>query len=137
MFGWLSRRRQPETAPLTGAPPVRRQKTYSAESGYVYQYYYLGYRVAATEGAVATEYVFNVSADRKNSFPVSVLVADEATRTWERERARDLSATERYAIAKMALFRAFDERDGPFDMHERVWVDLNSVTQTLETLGID
>ena len=30
--------------PLAGAPPVRRLKTYSARSGYVYQYRYQGSR---------------------------------------------------------------------------------------------
>ena len=136
MFGWLSRRR-PESAPLTGAPPVRRQKTYSADSGYVYQYYYLGYRVTEAEGATATEYVFDVSADRKTSFPVSVLVPDDATGRWERARSRDLSATERYAIAKMALFQAFDQREGPAGLRQRVWVDLEALTETLAALGID
>ena len=30
--------------PLTGAPAVRRLKSYSAQSGYVYQYFYEGQR---------------------------------------------------------------------------------------------
>ena len=39
--------------PLTGAPAVRRLKSYSAQSGYVYQYFYEGQRhsVAAAKAA--------------------------------------------------------------------------------------
>src|SRR5437867_3892847 len=74
MFDWFRRKE----APLTGAPAVRRQKTHSAESGYVYQYFYEGQRPASRDGAQGTQYVFNVSADRKSSFPVSVFVSGEA-----------------------------------------------------------
>lgn len=115
----------------------RRRKTYSADSGYVYQYVYQGYRVAASERGNATEYVFDVSADRKTSFLVSVFVADDSTGAWERSRERDLNSTERYAIAKMALFGAFDEREKPRLMRESIWVDGSSVEKILETLGID
>jgi len=72
---WLTRRQtrpgmrhvrlvSKKEAPLTGAPAVRRQKTYSAESGYVYQYYYEGQRPASRDGSSGIEFVFNVSADR-------------------------------------------------------------------------
>jgi hypothetical protein len=137
MFEWLRGRGNPPATPLRGAPPVRRQKTHSAESGYVYQYYYLGYRETRDRGRAATEYVFDVSADRKTSFPVSILVAEEDTVAWETASRRKLSGTERYAIAKMALFRAFDERDTPARMRESVWVDAGAVASSLETLGID
>jgi len=49
MLNWLRKKKE---APLTGAPAVRRQKTYSAESGYVYQYFYEGQRPAS---ATATQ----------------------------------------------------------------------------------
>ncbi len=65
---WL--RNKPE--PLRGAPAVRRQKAYSAQSGYVYQYYYQGQRPSSPEPG--TEYVFDVSSDRRTSRPVSVFV---------------------------------------------------------------
>ena len=62
-------------APLSGAPAIRRMKTYSAQSGYVYQYFYEGQRpLRGAEGG--TEFVFSVSADRKTWHPVSVLVGD-------------------------------------------------------------
>ena len=120
-------------APLTGAPAVRRQKTYSAQSGYVYQYYYEGHR-AAQEG---TEYVFDISADRKTSAPASVFVQDEAVQSWEDRHGRELSAAERYAIAKMALFQAFDERAHPGLMRQDIRVRIADVDAILATLDID
>src|SRR6266849_2349266 len=109
MFDWL-RKKEP---PLTGAPAVRRQKTHSAESGYVYQYYYEGQRPASRDGSPGTQCVFNVSAVRKSSFPVSVFVDDEALKSWQQGHGRQLGSTERYAVAKMALFQAFDQRATP------------------------
>lgn len=141
MIRWLRGLGGGRPEPLAGAPAHSRRKTYSADSGYVYQYQYRGYRVVSEDrGAArgtATEYVFEVSADRKTTFTVSVLVADDATGAWERTRERDLNSTERYAIAKMALFSAFDEREEPHLMHEAVWVDASSVEEILDTLGID
>lgn len=137
MFRWLRRSRSSPPAPLTGAPQVRRQKTYSADSGYVYQYFYEGYRVAEREGATGAEYVFDVSADRKDSFPATVFLSDDVTAAWERARERDLNSTERYAIAKMALFQAFDSRENPNQMREDIRVALQEVEGILDTLGID
>jgi len=77
-----------------------------------------------------------VSADRKSSFPVSVFVADAALGRWEREHARELSFTERYAVAKLALFQAFDRRDGPAAMTEEVGVGADDVDSFLATLDI-
>ena len=118
---------------LSGAPAVRRQKTYSAQSGYVYQYFYEGHRPASG----ATEYVFNVSSDRKTSFPVSVLITEEAILSWQQERGRALSTTERYAIAKMALFQSFDERETPEALRAAVHVDAADVQSILTGLNID
>jgi len=122
-------------APLTGAPPVRRQKAYSAQSGYVYQYFYQGHRAAPHERGA--EYVFDVSADRKASTPVSVFLADEAVESWQNESGRALSATEQYAIAKMALFQAFDERENPEAVQQPVRVGAAEVSAILATLNID
>ena len=137
MFDWLKRLGKQAPAPLTGAPAVRRQKTHSALSGYVYQYYYEGQRPSATDGEEATEFVFDVTADRKASYPVSVFVPQPAVKAWERSHGRNISGTERYAIAKMALFQAFDERENPEKMREPVTVDEVAVESILATLEID
>lgn len=118
--------------PLRGAPAVHRQKTYSAQSGYVYQYFYQGHRSVAG----ATEYVFDVSPDRKSSYPVSVIVEEISVAAWAGAHGRDLTATEQYAVAKMALFQAFDERSSPARMHAEVRVRPADIEGILETLRI-
>jgi hypothetical protein len=118
---------------LTGAPAVRRLKTYSAESGYVYQYSYKGQRPHTT----GTEFVFTISADRKTWHDLSVVVTDDAVRSWEGAHARRLSSTERYAVAKMALFAALDERASPAEMQEPVFVGDAGVAGAAERLGLD
>jgi hypothetical protein len=122
--------------PLTGAPPVRRLKTYSAQSGYVYQYYYEGQRLFQEDGDAGTEFVFTVSADRKTWHPARVLVPDSGIRAWELRHARELSSTERYAICKIALFQAFDERANPELMKGEVRVRGADVEGIIETLGL-
>ena len=134
MWRGVFSRFQKRAVPLTGAPPVRRQKSYSAQSGYVYQYHYEGHR-PLTPGN-GTEYVFEVCADRKTPAPVSVHVHDEALESWERERGRSLSQTERYAIAKMALFQAFDQRPAPDAMSEEIRVQAADVESILAELDI-
>lgn len=131
MLQWLRKK----SAPLSGAPAVRRQKTYSAQSGYVYQYFYEGQRPMSPHRG--TEFVFNVSSDRKTSSQVSVFISDEAMQSWQQESGRTLSATERYAIAKMALFQAFDERETPEAAGADVQVGPADVRAILASLNID
>jgi hypothetical protein len=126
----------PKSAPLQGKPDIRRLKTYSAQSGYVYQYFYEGHREFRSAGASGVEYVFSLSADRKNWNPVSVLVADAAVVEWQQSHQRDLSATERYAIAKMSLFQACDERATPELLKQEIRVRAADVEAIVETLGL-
>jgi hypothetical protein len=122
--------------PLSGAPAVRRLKTYSAQSGYVYQYYYEGHRDFRTSGESGTEFVFQVSADRKTWDGTSVLVSAAAVQGWERAHQRQLSSTELYAVAKISLFQAFDERTLPAQMKGDVWVRNADLDGIVETLGL-
>ena len=124
-------------APLAGAPAIRRQKTYSAQSGYVYQYHYEGHRPYQRDREEGVEFVFDVSADRKTSAPVSVFIADEAVTVWEERHGRTLVANEQYATAKMALFQAFDERAHPGLMKQDVRVRAVDMEAILSALGID
>jgi hypothetical protein len=122
--------------PLTGTPAVRRLKSYSAQSGYVYQYFYEGQRPFRSGGESGLEFVFTVSADRKTWQPVSVLVSEESLLSWEQTHAHPLSSPERYAISKMALFQAFDERATPDLMKQEVRVRAADVEAIIETLGL-
>ena len=114
-----------KTVPLRGVPAVRRQKNFLAASGYAYEYFHEGWRVS---GGVR-EYVFKVSGDRKTWWPLSVFVAEDAVRT--------LAENERYGVAKMALFHAFDERVSPAAMREPVRVAAGQVSELLARLGIE
>lgn len=110
-------------------------KTYSAQSGYVYQYFYEGYRAAEGEQS-GQEYIFSISPDRKNWHNASVFLADEAVHGWETAQQRTLTSTERYAVAKLALFQAFDERSTPAELKEAVHVRAADVETFIETLGL-
>jgi len=127
--------RQP--APLSGAPRVRRQKTHSAETGYVYLYFFEGRREVSRDGAPAIEYVFDVSADRKSSFPVSIYLRHSVVDEWQRDHRRELSGPEKYAIAKMALRNAFDAKESPEQVREPIEVALLDVEMILSVLGRD
>ncbi len=122
--------------PLTGAPVVRRLKTYSAQTGFVYQYYYDGHRVFRSGRENGTEFVFSISADGKTWHATSVRVGDSATGAWEAANGRTLSSTERYAVAKIALFQAFDERPQPQQMKEAVCVREVDVAAIIANLGL-
>ena len=111
-------------------------KTYSAQSGYVYQYYYEGYRPFRRAGENGLEFVFTMSADRKSWSGARVHVSDEAVALWQRSHARELSNNERYAIAKMALFQAFDDRSNPALMKDPVRVRPADVEAIVETLDL-
>jgi hypothetical protein len=111
-------------------------KTYSAQTGYVYQYYYEGHRDFRAGLERGTEFVFHISADRKTWVDLSVLLSASAVEAWEASHARQLSATECYAIAKIALFQAFDERPGPARMREEVRVRNADIDGIVETLGL-
>lgn len=131
MFGWLKHRRAAEI-PLTGAPSIRRLKSYQANSGYVYQYVYLGQRRKGRE----VEFVFDSSADRKTWFCVSITVPDNSVRGWEEEHSRTLTGTERYAIAKLALMARFDEVEAPGILRDPVTVSEAAAREILVTLDI-
>jgi len=117
----------------------RRIKTYASDQGYVYEYYFVGKRSAlpgATESA-ATEYVFDVSADRKSTFAVSIVLLREAVKSWSATHGRELSDAEQYGAVKMRLFAGFDEIENMFAEGRRLEVDREALGQLLSRLGVD
>ena len=130
---WFSKK----AARLTGSPAVRRLKTYTSQSGYVYEYFYEGRRPFHSGSDSGAEFVFSISASRKAWRPVSVLVSDSAVQSWESAHARALTPTERYAIAKMSLFQAFDERSTPALMKSPIGARAADIAAILETLDLD
>jgi hypothetical protein len=110
-------------------------KTYSANSGYVYQYYFAGQRTANREGRGGTEYVFQVSADRKTECAVSVFVEDSLVDGWVLANGRELRGPHRYAIAKIALRNALDERQ-PHQVFAEIRPLAAEVAAILEELDV-
>ncbi len=109
-----------------------RIKTYSAASGFVYQYRFVLHQAESTGDL----YHFETTQDRRASFDVSVLLTTAAVVEWEHGQQRTLSPTERYALAKMALFAAFDDASGPEAIAQPVLVDGAQVAAIARVLDL-
>jgi hypothetical protein len=131
---WLRKQGLPVGAreELLGVPAVRRVKNYAGLSGYVYEYYFEGYRDRQGD----REYVFSVSGDRKSWSHFEVHLAAGATEAWERERDLALGDRDRYALAKLALFSAFDERANPSEMRGSCEISPETAVELLEQLDL-
>lgn len=114
---------------------VRRLKTFVAETGYVYQYYFVGNRPALDDPS-ATEYVFDVTADRKTTFAVSVFVLAAALSHWSARNGRALTGTEQYATAKLRLLQGFNEHADMRAEGRRLVVEAEDIDALLEPLGL-
>jgi hypothetical protein len=112
-------------------------KTYTGGQGYVYQYYFVGKRPAPETTKPATEYVFDVTSDRKTTYSVSVFVEQDALRTWAQSHGRFPSEAEEYAAAKMRLFQAFDEVEDMKATGRTLLVDQESLQAAFATLGVE
>jgi hypothetical protein len=118
---------------------IRRIKTYTGGQGYVYQYYFVGKRPAMTRTSqdAATEYVFDVTSDRKTTFAVSVFLTEQATKDWAATHSRTLSEAEQYGAVKMRLFQAFDEIENMMADGRQLFVNAEILEQVLATLGVE
>ena len=92
------------------------------------------------QGSPAGEFIYAISADRKTTFPLSILVLQVALESWAQTNGRTLSSSEEYAIAKMRLFQAFDEGDVPITaegaQQSCLLVDESNLETLLEQLHI-
>jgi hypothetical protein len=114
---------------------VRRIKSYTADTGYVWQYHFEEVRSRQTRGGESgSEYVFVVSRDRKTSYPVPVFLRHDALEAWTAEHGRPLSGAEQYAAVKMRLFRAFDEIEDLEPERHRIEVTPENIAELLAPL---
>ena len=118
---------------------VRRLKTYAGAQGYVYQYYFVGQRPALADDpeAPAEEFIFDVTSDRKSTYAVSVFLKESAITQWAVDHGRPLSESERYAAAKMRVFRAFDELTDVKAEGRRLVIGADALAESLATLGVE
>ncbi len=125
---------------MTRPDAVRRVKSYSASSGYVYQYCFYEVNRITYPGGPAGEFVYAVSADRKTTFPLHIVVLQAALEEWAKANGRRLTSSEEYAVAKMRLFQAFDDGEVPVSAPEaerlRLIVDGSRLEELLRMLNI-
>jgi hypothetical protein len=118
---------------------IRRLKTYTGSQGYVYQYYFVGQRSAAAMSPEnpATEYIFDVTSDRKITYAVSVFLPQQVVAGWNQAHGRALTDSEQYAAAKLRLFRAFDELEDMRMRGRQLQIDLPFLEESLAVLGVE
>ncbi len=119
---------RPETA--------HRVKSYSAATGYVYQYYFYEVEKSKRGAAAGTEYVYMASVDRKHVFPVRIFVLKDSLERWSARTGRAFTGTEEYAVAKMRLFQAFDELQGFSTKTPDLTVDESNLDALLAQLDL-
>jgi hypothetical protein len=129
--------------PTKGRPqPAKkghRYKIYQAETGATYQYFFEARRrVVRPEGmGPGSDFTFVVIADRGPPFALKVFVSDHALGAWRDTHGRELDVNEQYAVAKMRLFRAFDELERVAEERLNVVVDESNVEGLLGSLSLD
>ena len=121
---------------MTRPEAVRRIKSYSAATGFVYQYYFYEVKKARRGFSSGTEYIYMVSVDRQRVFPVRIFVNKDASKNWSGRVGRELSSTEEYAVAKMRLFQAFDEIEGLAEKTPDLVVDDSNLEALLTQLDL-
>ena len=121
---------------MTRPEAVRRVKSYSAATGYVYQYYFYEVQKTRRRASAGSEYVYMVSVDRKTVFPLKIFVAREGIENWSRAAGRVLTGTEEYAVAKMRLFEALDEVPDLAAEQPELVVDGSNIEALLSRLDI-
>jgi hypothetical protein len=114
---------------------IRRLKTYTGSQGYVYQYYFVGKRLA--QGGDAMEYIFDVTSDRKLTYAVTVTLPHQVVTAWAGAHGRNLSDSEQYAAVKLRLFRAFDEIEDMQAQGRKLSIELPALEDSLATLGVE
>jgi hypothetical protein len=115
---------------------LRRVKTYTAQTGLVYEYYFVGQRKAVSFEISATEYIFDVISDRRARYSVSVFVRQDGLESWATSHGRKLGDPERYAAAKLRLQQGFDEIGDMLAEGRTLEVDAGNIEEILAPLDL-
>jgi hypothetical protein len=126
----------PNNAGMATPETSRRIKSYSASTGYVYQYQFQEIQPSRRGIHAGKDYVYLVSVDRKTMFPLRVFVRRDAVEHWNKRAGRALSGTEEYAVAKMRLFQAFDELESLSPATHELVVDDSNLEALLAQLDL-
>jgi len=117
---------------------ARRYKSYAAETGIVYRYFFESRRSVVRPSGLGpgSDYVFVLTADQGPPFALRVFVSQAAIAAWHAAHGRELDPSEQYALAKMRLFRAFDELEYLREESLNLVVDENNVEELLQPLDL-
>ena len=116
----------------------RRYKTYAAETGIVYRYFFESRRSVVRPAGLGpgSDYIFVLTADQGSPFALRVFVSQKAIAAGHATHARELNPSEQYALAKMRLFRAFDELENLREESLNLVVDDTNVEGLLASLDL-
>ena len=115
---------------------LRRVKTYTAQTGLVYEYYFVGKRTDSSSNVPTTEYVFDVISDRRARYSVSVFVRQDGVEAWAVGHGRKLSDPEQYAAAKLRLQQGFDEIGDMLADGRILSIDASNIEEVLGPLDL-
>jgi len=116
----------------------RRYKSYAAETGIVYRYFFESRRGVVRPSGLGpgNDYIFVLTADQGSPFALRVFVSQKAVAAGHAAHARELDPSEQYALAKMRLFRAFDELENLREESLNLVVDDTNVEGLLASLDL-
>jgi hypothetical protein len=105
----------------------------------VYQYYFVGKRDAFPDApeAPATEYVFDVSPDRKLTYAISVFLRADALEAWADTHGRSLTEAEQYAAVKLRFFEGLDAVSDVATSDRRFLIGPENLDSLLQVLSLD
>jgi hypothetical protein len=90
-----------------------RVKSHPAANCYACQYSFYEANLGSLDNGPVGEFIYALSADRKTTFALRILVQQSALEAWAQANGCPFTSGEEYAVAKMRLFRASDEGDVP------------------------
>lgn len=127
---------QPGVSPesLRSIPTVRRLKTYQAETGFTWSYYYDGYR-NETEPQRAQAFVFTMLGGNRPPQQATIVVPESALEGMRAQTGSTASSREIYALAKMHLFSMLDSEECP-EPDARWELDANAAIAIWEQLDL-
>ena len=123
---------------------TRRYKSYIAETGVCYQYFYERKRRVRRPNGVGpgmdfipgVDFIFVVRPDQHPPFDLRIFLREDALGSWRRRHGRELDSNEQYALAKMRLFRAFDELEEVGRERLSLTVNEENLEALLTPLGV-
>lgn len=124
MFSWFSK----SPSPVKPLPLSRREKSYSAVSGFVYQYIF--------SGLAGSQHVFRVSAGRQASFELRIDLGEDALRPCSERMGSELRWNEKYALAKLCLFACLDAASSPDELRQVIRPAAAELLEHMNTLNM-